>query len=293
MTDAVASSPWHHLLISGTGRAGTSLLVRWLAAMGLETHLQAHASPAWHDDANAGLEDLPLETAWETAPYVVKSPWLSEIIDTILADPRVAVDGVIVPVRDLIPAATSRLVLEIQARYRNYPWLIDLRQGIALGGTTPGGAVFTLDPVDQARVLAVSFHHLVQRLVQTDIPLVLLDFPRFARDADYLFCKLRRFLPEGADAAQARQALADIVDPAKLRVERELVAAPSPVPTPDALEVMALRREVRRLNEALAAAASAAQPPPTAVPPAPAAPEPPPQPPESAAAAQPNGEERY
>jgi hypothetical protein len=254
MTNAGRTALKRHLMISGTGRAGTSLLVRWLAAMGLETHLQVHASPSWFNDANAGLEDLPLATAWETAPYVMKSPWLAEIIDTALADFGTAMDGVIIPVRDLLPAAASRVVQEVQSTYRKNLWMTNLRQGYEQWGTTPGGVVFSLDAVDQARLLAVSFHRLVQRLVQADVPIVLLDFPRFARDADYLFRKLHDFLPAGADVGQARQALADVADPAKLRVEGELGESPSAAPTRDALEIIALRREVRRLADALAAA---------------------------------------
>jgi len=35
-----------HLVISGTGRAGTSFLVRWLTEMGLDTHLSRRGADA-------------------------------------------------------------------------------------------------------------------------------------------------------------------------------------------------------------------------------------------------------
>ncbi len=68
----------------------------------------------------------------------------------------------------------------------------------------------------------MAVHRLLHRLVQADIPVVLLDFPRLARDADYLFGKLRRFVP--ATVAQAREAHAALADPEKIRVGRELAA---------------------------------------------------------------------
>ena len=139
-------------------------------------------------------------------------------------------DGVIIPVRDLTEAAASRVVQELQTAHRRHPWMTSLGRSFEQWGTTPGGVVYSLDPVDQARLLAVSFHRLVQRLVQADIPVVLLDFPRLALDADYLFAKLRRFVP--ATIAQARAAHAEIADPAKIRVGRELGAAPA-AGTPD------------------------------------------------------------
>lgn len=254
--------PQHHLLIAGTGRAGTSFLVRWLAAVGLRTHLATHGTPQWHEDANAGLEDLPVVTDWRAAPYVMKSPWLVEVIDDLLAEPRIALDGVIIPVRDLTEAAASRVVQELQAAHRKHPWMSGLSRSFEQWGTTPGGVVYSLDPVDQARLLAVSFHRLVQRLVKADIPVVLLDFPRLVQDPDYLFDKLRRFVP--ASLPQARAAHAGIADPEKIRVGRELAAtqasgaAGSGGDTHDRLDAAALRREVRRLGVALAEADRAA-----------------------------------
>jgi hypothetical protein len=262
MTDHDQGPPQHHLLIAGTGRAGTSFLVRWLAAVGLQTHLATHDTPQWFEDANAGLEDLPIVTDWKAAPYVMKSPWLVEVIDDLLADPRIALDGVIIPVRDLTEAAASRVVQELQAAHRRNRWMSGLSRSFEQWGATPGGVLYSLDPVDQARLLAVSFHRLVQRLVKADIPVVLLDFPRLAQDADYLFDKLRRFVP--ASLGQARAAHAGIADPEKIRVGRELAAmraadAPeSACATHDRLDAMALRREVRRLGDALAEAEHAA-----------------------------------
>lgn len=58
-----------HLLIGGTGRAGTSFLVRYLTHLGLDTVLSRSGSAAsWDEAANAGLETLTLNDLTEVAP---------------------------------------------------------------------------------------------------------------------------------------------------------------------------------------------------------------------------------
>jgi hypothetical protein len=116
-----------------------------------------------------------------------------------------------------------------------------------------------LEPIDQARLLAVGFYHLVERLARAGVPLVFLAFPRFAEDADYLFAELAKLLP-GIDAATARAVHARLADPALVRVGAELVAAGrDPAPDLATLDGIALRRELTRLRGELAAARAAAQ----------------------------------
>ena len=92
----------NHLLIAGTGRAGTTFLVQYLAECGLDTHLARNQHPGYDEDANAGLEDLLLDNP--DAPYVVKSPWLYEYAERLLADREIVVDAVIIPMRSIVEA---------------------------------------------------------------------------------------------------------------------------------------------------------------------------------------------
>jgi len=253
---AVRAPARSHLLIAGTGRAGTSFLVRYLTGLGLDTHMSRHGDGAWDSNANAGLEDMPVGLGEADLPYVIKSPWLTECIDSVLADKRIKIAGVIIPVRDLAEAAASRVVLEYQAMHRAAPWMAENEMGWSTSAVTPGGVVFSLHPIDQARMLALGFHHLVQRLVKAEISFVLVDFPRFVQDGEYLFKALSPLLPPEATRERALSVHAEIADPAKARVGSELEkgdvppAVPAEHPAeslmPDRFqaEAIALRREL-------------------------------------------------
>lgn len=246
--------PKRHLLITGTGRAGTSFLVRYLDALGFETHFSRFGEHAtWDEAANAGAENLPLSVLDDQLPYIVKSPWAGEFIDQMLADPGVALDAVVIPMRDLDDAAASRAIVELRDIVEHNDFMTKLDHPWAHRGPTPGGIVYSLHPLDQARILALGFHHLVERLTAADVPIVFLNFPRLALDADYLHAKLAPVLPKPITAEAARAAHANLADPSKIRV-----GAATPDATIDRLERVALAREVERLREKLKAAESEA-----------------------------------
>src|ERR1700733_11483236 len=117
-------NPEKHLIIAGTGRAGTSFLVRYLTELGLDTTLARNGDRSdWNSEANAGLEDLPVFD--KDLPYVVKSPWISECIEQIVTDKQFKIDAFIVPVRDLVETATSRVILEQRAIHEHNPWMAE------------------------------------------------------------------------------------------------------------------------------------------------------------------------
>lgn len=249
------TGPKRHLLITGTGRSGTSFLVRWFDALGMETHFSRFGDhAAWDDEANAGAENLPLPGLDAAMPYVVKSPWVSEFVDQLLADPGIALDGVIVPMRDLMDVAASRSILELRDMAAGADWSTAMDRPWAHRGVTPGGIIYSLHPLDQARILALGFHHLVERLVAADVPVVLLGFPRMVEDADYLFDRLGRFLPAGTDRAAARAAHGRVADRAKVRVGPDGRDS-----TMEQLDRAALNREIERLRREIAGLAARAE----------------------------------
>jgi hypothetical protein len=262
-------------VIAGTGRAGTSFLVRYLTQLGLDTHLARDSKgSSWDHNANAGLEDLPFVDLNANLPYVIKSPWAYQCIDNLLASDTVAFDAVVIPVRDLAEAAASRCVTQQRAVHENAPWMSGLDKSWEEWAHVPGGIVFSVNPIDQGRLLAVGFHHLVQRLVAAEIPIIFLDFPRLTKDGSYLFNKLRPVLPESVDHETACWAHQRVADPTKVRIGAEIKAEASEgeamswrrLPTKkimgyepqETLDAIAVKREVRRLRQQLTEANSVA-----------------------------------
>lgn len=193
-----------HAVIAGTGRAGTSFLVRLLDACGLETGLDASV---WFSRARAGYEHAL--DSHEPLPYVVKDPRLFSYCEGINLD-SITIDALILPIRDLMLAARSRVH---QERLAVLDGPLGGRDGLQLAGTTPGGVLYSLDVVDQARILAVGFHKLLHWAAANQLPLYLLEFPRLVEDPHYTLGVLWPWLGAHCTIETARRAFAEVADP--------------------------------------------------------------------------------
>ncbi len=207
---APGSLPRHHVAIAGTGRAGTTFLVRFLKECGLDT---GSSTGSFDERAQAGLEHNLLD---EHAPYVVKDPWLFAYCERVDLG-AVAVDALLVPVRELMAAATSRMLQE-RVAMTDRPWPNWPPSDV--NGVVTAGAVYSLDPVDQARILAVGFHRLIHWATVERVPLFLLEFPRIVNDGEYLIETLWPWLSNHCDRERAESAFAAVADPLLVRVER-------------------------------------------------------------------------
>jgi hypothetical protein len=182
-------SPEGKIVIAGTGRAGTTLLVQLLTDLGLDTGFAPDAPI--DENVRAGLERAVDEPG---GPRIVKSPELSRRLGSVLARGDVVVDHVIIPIRDLDVATASRV--------RN----------------TWGGLFGTNRATRQRAALATMLAQLLQTVAEYDLDHTLLWFPRFALDADYTFGKLS-FLAPAIDRDSWRRALAARVDPTLIHEE--------------------------------------------------------------------------
>jgi hypothetical protein len=165
----------HHLVIAGSGRTGTTVLVQLLAACGLDT---GSDKLRYFSKARAGLES----SLSDDAPYVVKNPYLSEELSQIIEsgfDPE-RIDGIILPLRDLDNAASSRIQRFVESG------AVD----------TPGGLWKTRRPGAQKKLLAFSVHRLLVTTAEHRIPLHLIAYPRFVNDAAYAWQCLKPVLPD-------------------------------------------------------------------------------------------------
>lgn len=212
----------HKLIITGTGRAGTTFLVRLLTALGQPTGFDQQSwRRDFFDHCAAGLEHNAIAPG---SPYIVKNPDLCVSLRGMLARGEIIVDHAIVPVRELADAAASRARIGGQA------------------GEIPGGLVGTSDPDQQCAVLAERFHTLVHTLVTYAIPHTFLLFPRFVEDAGYAYQQLSPIFPD-VTRKEFQTAFEAIADPAMVhRFERQ-----RPAPNGRDTDVaVAFRRQKRR-----------------------------------------------
>lgn len=165
----------NYTIISGTGRAGTTLLVRILMKAGIDTGFDADATidPVSH----AGLE---LDIRTKPNCQVIKSPWIATYMDEVVRDPEIKIDHAIICMRDLYAAAESRRRVQ---RLRN------------TDEPVAGGLWGATEPAAQESYLAEVFYKLVFHLSEQDLPMTFLHFPRFAKDADYFVAKVSPIFP--------------------------------------------------------------------------------------------------
>lgn len=179
------------VVIAGTGRAGTTLLVQLLTDLGLDT---GFSPDHLLDGAHAGLE-ADIETP--EAPRIVKDPRLSLRLGGFLDADLVEVEHVIVPIRDLDVAVASRVR---NARYGS-KFLV------------PGGLFDTASATRQKEALCLISYELLWTIARHDLPHTLLVFPRFAVDWEYTWRKLA-FLDPSIPPGRWREAVTGRSDPA-------------------------------------------------------------------------------
>src|SRR6266480_1939620 len=151
-----------HVIISGTGRAGTTFLVQLLTHLGLETGFDINAMELY-PIARAGLE---IDIRDANAPYIVKSPYLRDLIDEVVAS-STRIEHAIIPVRQFDAAAASRAHVQ------------KVTTGVADGEPEVNGGLWETDKADsQAGVLRLKFTKLIEALVRHDIPITFLAYPR-------------------------------------------------------------------------------------------------------------------
>jgi hypothetical protein len=169
----------HHTIITGTGRAGTTFLVKLLTNLGLDTGYKPYQMEL-NPNCNAGLE---LDVRDARAPQIVKNPFLCDHIEEIVERRDIAIDYAIVPTRALEAAAESRRQ-------------VTRASGNPSGGfvPTPGGLWHTSNPDEQELVLSHQLYKLMVGLSKLHATVILLHYPRLTHDAPYLYEKLRPIL---------------------------------------------------------------------------------------------------
>jgi hypothetical protein len=187
-----AQQPVHKVIISGTGRSGTTFLVHLLTELGLDTGISARNwGKKYFEHCNAGLEHDLLDPK---TPYIVKNPALCDTLSEVLDTGRFVIDHAYVPIRELGEAAASRADVG------------------GCDGNLAGGLWGTADAGAQRAVLAEMFHRLLHELEARDIPLTLILFPRMVVDPSYTYTRLR-FLLGGISRERFQEAFDRVAKP--------------------------------------------------------------------------------
>jgi len=185
-------SPRRHVVIAGTGRAGTTFLVELLTRLGLDTGFNTETIESKKfKDARAGLEH---DIRKENCPYIVKNPQFHEYAAEILRRDDIAVERVLLPMRDLYAAAESRRLVEKSTLSR-----MSFTERLAVAETQqalPGGLWLTTstDPGEQEGILLWQFYDLLLALCDAAVPVTFMRYPRIVTDRPYLFEKLKPIL---------------------------------------------------------------------------------------------------
>ena len=184
-----------HIVISGTGRCGTTFLVELLTHLGLETGYGIDDLEAQKDKtARAGLEH---DIRDEKAPYVVKSPLFCDHAHEVVQRDDIIVEHVFVPMRELEAAAESRRRV-VKSHRKELPLHARVMTAFKRPPKVMGGLWHTRSNKSgqQEDVLLLQLYKLLLSLSGTHIPVTLMQFPRIVSDSRYLFEKLQPVLKE-------------------------------------------------------------------------------------------------
>lgn len=184
-----------HIVISGTGRTGTTFLVELFTNLGFDTGVNTNKVSSKKEIANAGLE---YDIRKDDAPYIVKSPNFCDYAQDVIARKDIHIEHVIIPMRNLEAAAESRRhvskinysKLSFTEKFKSIVRKLVNRKDVSFHG----GLWSTNRANDQELVLLEKLYNLVLALSETHIPVTLIKYPRHLNDSMYLFEKLKPIL---------------------------------------------------------------------------------------------------
>lgn len=161
------------ILITGTGRCGTTFLMRLFAHLEMPNGVNAASSEnGIFRNCNSGLElDVHL-TNVARSPYILKCPsYIDKLHEAVK---KVKIDWLIMPIREYQEAAQSRA-----------------DHGRAAGGYLRGSNVQS-ELAGAYKAIA----HGIRVMTQHDIPFILLDFDRMVGNHTYLYNKLEPIMKQ-------------------------------------------------------------------------------------------------
>lgn len=158
------------IYITGTGRCGTTFLIKLFSFIGFDTgytkdNYKKHISV----NCNSGMEK-----PYDSECYIIKNPTILSNISTIVKDPNIKIKTVIIPIRDYKSSALSRV------KY----------------GRGNGGLWNAVNETTQIQFYNNIVSNYIYYMTKHEINTIFLDFDTMIVDKLYLFNKLKPILDE-------------------------------------------------------------------------------------------------
>lgn len=165
------------ILITGTGRCGTTFLIKLFSFLNFNTGFNKDNYKDFiFSNCNSGLEKNYNENY-----YILKNPrFMSEIID-ILQDDSIKIKLVIIPIRDYKISAHSRQNIS------NFE---------GCGNIVPGGLWNAVDELSQIRYYKDILSDYIYYMTKYELNTIFIDFDKMISDKKYLFNKIKNILDE-------------------------------------------------------------------------------------------------
>ena len=159
------------ILITGTGRCGTTFLIKLFSFLGFDTGFtRENYNQYITSNSNAGMERLYTENH-----YILKNPKFIHEINHILKDTQnITLKQVIIPIRNYSVSAQSR------ARFKN----------------ECGGLWNAKNEAEQLAFYNKIISNYIFYMTKHEINTLFLDFNKMTHDKQYLFEKLKHILEE-------------------------------------------------------------------------------------------------
>ena len=187
------------VILAGTGRAGTSLIMQILTEMHYDTGMHSQ-SYGWNENIRAGMElPLPFEVSinekydyelktspgmakkmLDEMPKILKSPDFSSILKCLIENKVIEIEHIIIPMRDVNKVAESRIKVGLDLKRPWQTW------GVAEEGREKKQKIVLYGMLD--RLFEVVFLY--------DIPYTVIKYPDMVYKLDYLLEKLKQIFPE-------------------------------------------------------------------------------------------------
>jgi hypothetical protein len=158
------------ILITGTGRCGTTFLIKIFSFLKFNTgYTQDNYKQSIFLNCNSGMEN-----SCNNEFYIVKNPKFIENIVNIMKNTTVKIKLVIIPIRDYKESALSRVK----------------------NGVSEGGLWNAVDVTTQIEFYNKIMADYVYHMTKNEINTLFLDFDKMVTDKIYLFEKLKFILNE-------------------------------------------------------------------------------------------------